>query len=102
MPKCRWTRPEGGLFVWMTVPEDLDTSFEGPLFPQCVEEGVSMSRVTMPSRPSRAGTQEPPPPHIRRSERVGVGRGRTAIGGGVERMSASGRMTVTQGSSSPF
>jgi 2-aminoadipate transaminase len=35
-----WTRPEGGLFVWMTVPEDLDTSFEGPLFPQCVEEGV--------------------------------------------------------------
>ena len=35
-----WTRPEGGLFVWMTVPEDLDTSFEGPLFPLCVREGV--------------------------------------------------------------
>ncbi len=36
----QWTRPEGGLFVWMTVPEDLDTSFDGPLFSQCVREGV--------------------------------------------------------------
>jgi 2-aminoadipate transaminase len=35
-----WTRPEGGLFVWMTVPEGLDTSFDGPLFSQCVQEGV--------------------------------------------------------------
>jgi 2-aminoadipate transaminase len=35
-----WTRPQGGLFVWMTVPEDLDTSFDGPLFSQCVREGV--------------------------------------------------------------
>ena len=32
--------PAGGLFVWMTVPEDLDTSFDGPLFSQCVREGV--------------------------------------------------------------
>jgi 2-aminoadipate transaminase len=35
-----WTHPEGGLFVWMTVPQDLDTSFDGPLFSQCVREGV--------------------------------------------------------------
>jgi 2-aminoadipate transaminase len=36
----RWTRPKGGLFVWMTVPEDLDTRFDGPLFSQCLREGV--------------------------------------------------------------
>lgn len=36
----RWTRPEGGLFVWMTVPDDLDTSFDGPLFSACLREGV--------------------------------------------------------------
>jgi 2-aminoadipate transaminase len=36
----RWTTPRGGLFVWMTVPEDLDTGFEGPLFQRCVEQGV--------------------------------------------------------------
>ena len=35
-----WTHPHGGLFVWMTVPEGLDTGFDGPLFPQCVQEGV--------------------------------------------------------------
>jgi 2-aminoadipate transaminase len=39
-PNVRWTRPEGGLFVWMTVPEELDTSFDGPLFSQCVRQGV--------------------------------------------------------------
>ncbi len=39
-PEIRWTRPRGGLFVWMTVPEGLDTSFHGPLFNQCVQEGV--------------------------------------------------------------
>jgi 2-aminoadipate transaminase len=36
----QWTHPEGGLFVWMTVPEGLDTGFDGPLFPRCVQEGV--------------------------------------------------------------
>ncbi len=35
-----WTHPLGGLFVWMTVPEGLDTGFEGPLFRRCLEEGV--------------------------------------------------------------
>ena len=38
--EIRWTHPKGGLFVWMTVPEGLDTSFGGPLFTQCVQEGV--------------------------------------------------------------
>jgi 2-aminoadipate transaminase len=35
-----WTKPKGGLFVWMTVPESLDTGFDGPLFPRCLTEGV--------------------------------------------------------------
>jgi 2-aminoadipate transaminase len=35
-----WTHPKGGLFVWMTVPEGLDTGFEGPLFTRCLKEGV--------------------------------------------------------------
>lgn len=36
----RWTHPNGGLFVWMTVPEELDTGLSGPFFPRCLEEGV--------------------------------------------------------------
>ncbi|WP_237170763.1 PLP-dependent aminotransferase family protein [Paludisphaera borealis] len=35
-----WTRPQGGLFVWMTMPEGIDTGFDGPLFARCLAEGV--------------------------------------------------------------
>jgi 2-aminoadipate transaminase len=35
-----WTRPQGGLFVWMTMPEGIDTGFDGPLFSACLAEGV--------------------------------------------------------------
>ena len=57
-----WTRPEGGLFVWMTVPEDLDTSFEGPLFPLCVREGV----LYVPGDHAFAKEPEPAPKnHLR-------------------------------------
>src|SRR5262249_31277535 len=28
--EIRWTCPKGGLFVWMTAPDGLDTSFRGP------------------------------------------------------------------------
>jgi 2-aminoadipate transaminase len=57
-----WTHPGGGLFVWMTVPEGLDTSFEGPLFPQCVSEGV----IYVPGDHAFAHEPEPAPRnHIR-------------------------------------
>ena len=39
-PGVTWTEPKGGLFVWMTVPEALDTGFDGPLFSGCLKEGV--------------------------------------------------------------
>ncbi len=35
-----WTRPKGGLFLWFTVPEGLDTGPDGPFFARCLEEGV--------------------------------------------------------------
>jgi 2-aminoadipate transaminase len=52
-----WTRPQGGLFVWMTVPEGLDTSFTGPLFSQCVQEGV----IYVPGDHAFAPEPEPAP-----------------------------------------
>ena len=72
---CSWTRPQGGLFVWMTVPEGLDTSFDGPLFSQCVREGV----LYVPGdhalcSGARGGAQKPPPAHFWRSERARVDR----------------------------
>ena len=35
-----WTRPSGGLFIWLTAPEGVDTGPDGPLFARCLAEGV--------------------------------------------------------------
>jgi 2-aminoadipate transaminase len=36
----RWLRPTGGLYVWLQLPEHIDTGLSGPLFDRAVEEGV--------------------------------------------------------------
>jgi 2-aminoadipate transaminase len=36
----KWTRPAGGLYVWLSLPEGLDTGLAGPLFQRCLGEGV--------------------------------------------------------------
>ena len=36
----RWVRPGGGLYVWLELPDGIDTGLSGPLFPRAVEEGV--------------------------------------------------------------
>jgi 2-aminoadipate transaminase len=56
-PEVEWTRPNGGLFVWLTVPSDLDTGFDGPLFPRCVEEGV----IYVPGEHAFAPEPDAPP-----------------------------------------
>ncbi len=35
-----WARPTGGLYVWLQLPEAVDTGISGPLFQRAVEEGV--------------------------------------------------------------
>jgi len=35
-----WVRPGGGLYVWVRVPEAVDTGLSGSLFDRAVEEGV--------------------------------------------------------------
>ena len=35
-----WVRPSGGLYVWLRLPESLDTGLDGPLFPRALAEGV--------------------------------------------------------------
>ncbi len=37
-PRIRWTEPEGGLFIWVTCPEGMDTD---ALFAKAVEAGVA-------------------------------------------------------------
>jgi len=35
-----WVRPAGGLYLWLCLPDRLDTGLDGPLFGQAVAEGV--------------------------------------------------------------
>ncbi len=35
-----WTRPNGGMFVWLGVPEGVDLGTRGPVMPKCLEHGV--------------------------------------------------------------
>jgi 2-aminoadipate transaminase len=39
-PGIKWTRPGGGLYVWLTLPGRIDTRGAGPMFAECVERGV--------------------------------------------------------------
>lgn len=34
LPGVSWLKPEGGLYVWMTLPESIPTGYDSPLFEQ--------------------------------------------------------------------
>jgi 2-aminoadipate transaminase len=40
LPGVRWIRPQGGLYVWLTLPEEIDTGPDGSLFSRAMESGV--------------------------------------------------------------
>ena len=52
-----WVRPRGGLFLWLTFPEGVDTGPDGPLFARCREEGV----IYVPGNYAFAGEPGPAP-----------------------------------------
>ena len=37
IPGVEWIRPDGGLYVWMTLPTDVTTGFDSPLFRYAVD-----------------------------------------------------------------
>jgi 2-aminoadipate transaminase len=39
-PEAAWTRPTGGLYVWVTLPQSIDTGRQGPLFAKALDSGV--------------------------------------------------------------
>jgi len=40
LPGCRWTHPRGGMFVWLTLPAEMDAGPNGPLVKSAIREGV--------------------------------------------------------------
>jgi len=63
-----WTRPTGGLYVWLTLPESVDTSRPGPLFGHAIKQGVLFvpGVYCYPNDPTRT------PPHNTIRLAVGV------------------------------
>ncbi len=55
--RVSWTRPRGGLYVWMTLPDEVDTGFDGPLFQRCLDDGV----IYVPGEYAFAPEPTPPP-----------------------------------------
>lgn len=63
--RVTWTRPDGGLYVWLTLPETANTDLGGPLFQKCLEQGV----LYVPGRVCHCGQGhcEAPAHHMRLS-----------------------------------
>jgi len=51
-----WTRPRGGLYVWLTLPEAVDTGRRSELFTRAIEAGVLFvpGAYCYPADPTRA------------------------------------------------
>lgn len=59
LPGVTWVHPHGGLYVWMTLPAQIDTGFESALFRRAVQEGV----MYVPGGLCYAGPIESRPQH---------------------------------------
>ena len=53
LPGVSWIRPDGGLYVWMSLPESIPTGFDSELFRTAVENGV----MYVPGELCYAGTE---------------------------------------------
>lgn len=40
VPGARWHRPQGGIYVWLELPESIDSGPDGALFDLAIHEGV--------------------------------------------------------------
>jgi 2-aminoadipate transaminase len=54
-PEISWTRPSGGLYIWLTLPDYFQTSREAPLFNDSVRRGVMYVPGEYGFQPDEAG-----------------------------------------------
>ncbi len=81
IPGVRWRRPQGGLYVWMTLPPQLTTGFESPLFQTAVKNhGVMYVPGELCFAPAQGGR---PKNHMRLSYGVQTPEG---IADGLQRL----------------
>jgi len=89
-----WTVPQGGMYVWLTLPETIDTGPQGDLFERACREGV----LYVPGEFCFAAEPTPPRHHIRLCYGLppvsalseGIARLATAIRGRLDQIAVSG------------
>jgi 2-aminoadipate transaminase len=89
LPGVSWVRPEGGLYVWMTLPAAVETGFDSPLFKRATKvEGV----MYVPGELSYAG---PPAERQRNQMRLSFGvESPDRIAEGMRRLAAAVRTVL--------
>jgi len=88
IPGVSWHVPHGGLYVWMTLPEDVQTGFESPLFKAAVAAGVMYV-------PGEICYAEEGPTKLRNQMRLSYGVQTAAgIDSGMQRLSMALRQTL--------
>ena len=94
-----WTHPHGGLYVWVTLPEGMDTSRNADLCQSCLQRGVLYVPGDYNYHPDSAG--QVPRNHLRlcfgqvAMEKINEGIGRLAAAV-AEQLAQSGRRCPTQ------
>lgn len=58
--RVSWTEPRGGMYVWLTLPPDLDARGDGPLFRRATAEGM----LYVPGDLAFAAEPTPPPRNV--------------------------------------
>jgi len=90
LPGVEWVRPEGGLYVWMTLPRGIETGFNSPLF----ERATRVDQVMyVPGELCYAG---PPAERPRHQMRLSFGvQTEAGIERGIERLSSAVRAVMS-------
>jgi 2-aminoadipate transaminase len=94
IPGVSWINPNGGLYVWMTLPEGVPTGFDSPLFEQAVKGEEVMyvpGELCFAADPNRLPEEARPRNHMRLSFGVQTPQG---IDTGMQRLANAVRAIV--------
>jgi 2-aminoadipate transaminase len=98
IPGVEWVHPHGGLYVWMSLPRQVETGFAGDLFQRAVTEEQVMY---VPGEVCYGGTPESRPRNQMRlsygtQTEAGIDEGMRRLARAVERVLGNGHATITE------
>ena len=98
-PEVKWTKPAGGLYVWLTFPPHVDAGPSGPLVPRALDAGVLYVPGEFGHVPDEfgRGAAERGPAELRGGRRGADRRGRPPAAAGVPGAGGAGGVRAAAG-----